>query len=1126
LRRSSSVLASLAALVVVVPAGASLQPVRRDFGELQAPRLRAGTIDVSATHRSGRVRVVVRLAQPPLAAWRAENRTRGSVAREKLDVGASSSRAYLARLAEAQRAAVARLRREVPEARIGRRFSVLLNALTVDLPARSLPMLVRQPFATRVYPSLRYTLATNASPALIGAGAAAVAKGMDGAGVKIGVVDDGVDPTNPFFRADGFAYPAGFPRGGARWTSPKVIVARSFPGPGAGKAGRLAVDPNASFHGTHVAGIAAGVAGTTAAAGPDHPATSGLSGVAPRAWIGNYRVFNVPTPLGNQALTPEIIAAFEAAVADGMDVINFSGGGPASEPVNDALIETIANVVAAGVVPVISSGNDRDEFGYGTAGSPGTAPDAISVAAVGNRQVFSQALTVASTGERIAFRPALETRIPAAWASNQTLTDVGTIVGSDGRPVDRFLCGPAGNPNQTRSTLPGGSLAGRIALASRGRCAFVTKAAIARAAGATGLVLVDNRAGEANPIPVPLVLPSGTVSDLDGARLRGLASASGGSVGVRITSGIERIENDHSGVITSFSSAGPTAFGHDLKPDVSAPGGQILSSTLPRFGGPFAVFDGTSMSAPHVSGAAALLVQRHPGWTPQQIKSALAATAGPAWADTARTVEAPVTLGGAGLVDVLRADDPKVFTEPSSASFGDLRSAEGLLVRVTDADGGSGTWSVELMSQAATSGASLDLPAAVVVPPGGEATLSLVARATAGATGGENYGFVVLRRGADVRRIPYFFLVSRPALAAVAARRLARFQTGDTRTGTSVVSRYGYPTAPFGQPADFGSAPPMQQDGAEKLYAFSLREPAANLGAVVLAATTGSVVDPWLLGAKDENSVQGYAGTPVNVNPLTFSYRFDIGAAGATFPRPATYYLAVDAGRDPFTGRLLAGQFVLQSWVNDVLPPLIAPVTTRVAAGRPTLVARVVDIGGTIVDPGSGVDPLSLTIGYRNVLVGAAAYDPISGIAIFPLPSAAPKLQAGSLALAMLASDNQEAKNVNVAGEDVLPNTSIRETRLRVVNGPTDTWIFPERLACLERRERLVVVAGSTATVRSVRFTIDGRRIATVRRGAAGLYTADWRPRGLGKGRHVLRSVVTDARGRTAEAQRPVRACS
>ena len=212
--------------------------------------------------------------------------------------------------------------------------------------------------------------------------------------MKIAVVDDGVDPENRFFDPAGFSYPAGFPKGGTKWTTPKVIVARAFVGAGADERSRLALDRRASFHGTHVAGIAAGNAGTTAPSGGDHPETPGLSGVAPRAQIGNYRIFNVPTPVGHVGNTPEIVAAFESAVRDGMDVINFSGGGPQTDPASDALVEAVRNVAAAGVVPVISAGNDRDDYGLGSAGSPGTAPDAISVAALSNSHVFAPALSV------------------------------------------------------------------------------------------------------------------------------------------------------------------------------------------------------------------------------------------------------------------------------------------------------------------------------------------------------------------------------------------------------------------------------------------------------------------------------------------------------------------------------------------------------------------------------------------------------------------------------------------------------------------------------------------------------------------------------------------------------------
>ena len=115
----------------------------------------------------------------------------------------------------------------------------------------------------------------------------------------------------------------------------------------------------------------------------------------------------MPTPVGHVGNTPEIVAAFEAAVNDGMDVINFSGGGPQTDPLSDALVEAVRNVAAAGVVPVISAGNDRDDYGVGSAGSPGSAPDAISVAALSNSHVYAPALAVTASGA-----PEALTRIP------------------------------------------------------------------------------------------------------------------------------------------------------------------------------------------------------------------------------------------------------------------------------------------------------------------------------------------------------------------------------------------------------------------------------------------------------------------------------------------------------------------------------------------------------------------------------------------------------------------------------------------------------------------------------------------------------------------------------------------
>src|SRR5439155_1364197 len=122
-----------------------------------------------------------------------------------------------------------------------------------------------------------------------------------------------------------------------------------------------------------------------------------------------------------------------------------------------------------------------------------------------------------------------------------------------------------------------------------------------------------------------------------------------------------------------FSSGGPTDFSHALKPDVAAPGGQVLSASLPAYAGSsFAVLDGTSMATPHVSGAAALLREGHPDWTPAQIRSALVTTAAAAWGNTARTQEASVLLEGGGLVDLPAANDPLLFATPATLSLGTM----------------------------------------------------------------------------------------------------------------------------------------------------------------------------------------------------------------------------------------------------------------------------------------------------------------------------------------------------------------------------------------------------------------------------------------------------------------------
>ena len=288
----------------------------------------------------------------------------------------------------------------------------------------------------------------------------------------------------------------------------------------------------------------------------------------------------------------------------------------------------------------------------------------------------------------------------------------------------------------------------------------------------------DNRAGDPNPIPIAPGFPIAMISDLDGQRLVSATASTGGQAKITIGRDVLEIQTGRSGVITSFSSAGPTDFDHLLKPDISAPGAQILSSTLPEFAG-LAV---RRLRRDEHGDAA----HRRLGRPAPPAPSELDAEAGEVGADVdgrpglgghgAGRRRRRCSLEGAGLAWLPTADDPSLFTDPQSLSLGELNVDRGaqskqMLLNVSDAGGGDGTWQVELHPQSASTGASLDVSPMVIVAPGGDGMLTVTARAAADAVAGDDYGFLVLRRGNDTRRIPYDFFVGRPGLARATADR-------------------------------------------------------------------------------------------------------------------------------------------------------------------------------------------------------------------------------------------------------------------------------------------------------------------------------------------------------------------
>jgi subtilisin family serine protease len=332
--------------------------------------------------------VVVALEAPALAQAVQTSRVLSpAVKGRRLDLGSPMSRGYLAELERERLAVERRIRARIPSATIRWRYAVVLNGMAVKLAVRDVGLLSKIPGVWEVHAGGRYGATLDRGPELIGAddlwGGPSLPNA--GQGVKIGVVDDGVNQAHPFFDPAGYSYPAGFPKGQTGFTTPKVIAARAFaPATTTWRNARSPFDPLESQHGTHVAGIAAGNLTSAPVQG-----RAALSGAAPRAYIGNYKVLSTPSNFGLIDNAGEVIAGIEAAVRDGMDVINMSFGEFETDPVRNVVDRAVDGAAAAGVVPVAAAGNSFGDLGRGSIGSPATASRAIAVAAATKSNVLA-----------------------------------------------------------------------------------------------------------------------------------------------------------------------------------------------------------------------------------------------------------------------------------------------------------------------------------------------------------------------------------------------------------------------------------------------------------------------------------------------------------------------------------------------------------------------------------------------------------------------------------------------------------------------------------------------------------------------------------------------------------------
>jgi minor extracellular serine protease Vpr len=606
--------------------------------------------------------VIVQLKGDPLSTYSATKPAPG----KKIDFDSNAVKSYRAQLSALRNDFKQWLQTYAPKAKITGQYDVSLNAVAVQLNGTPKSTIQQAPQAQYVeYQGIYYPNVTDPDLTLINAFAAWGGGGGANAGkkagtandrVKVGVIDTGIDVTHPCFNDAGF--PVTPQQGPASLTNNKVIVAKVFNN----KAANLGLTPEAvQAHGTHVAGTVGCDYGLT------NPSTTvdgvivgyGVLGVAPAAQLGNYNVF--PGPIDN-VRSEDLLNALEAAYADGMDIVNMSIGG-GFPGVQDLVTKAVDDLDQANMISAVAAGNSGP--GFFTIESPGSAARALTAGAV-------------TVGHWIGVNVTDDTN---AASFNAAVGDFGPYGVDTTGPLSANLgtfCG-------TQTT----TLTNQIALINRGTCTFSEKIRNAQTNGAVGAIIVNNVFGPpiamgSDGTPNQPTIPGVMVGI---ANLTSLNARTGDTFTIHSTKTyIQNVPADND-FLAGFSSRGPTDVDFRVKPDVTAPGVNVLSS-IPNSGPEscasppcWAFMQGTSMATPHLAGSAAVVLGQHPSWASWQVRSAVVNTA------DSPTVKNPSPPGallttlnavGTGRENLLSAVNAKVALDPVSVSFGSIPSISGI----------------------------------------------------------------------------------------------------------------------------------------------------------------------------------------------------------------------------------------------------------------------------------------------------------------------------------------------------------------------------------------------------------------------------------------------------------------
>jgi subtilisin family serine protease len=540
--------------------------------------------------------------------------------------------------------------------RILHSFHRLLDATVVEAPNLTAADLETLPGVRRAFPVLRGHLHLDRALALNGISAAWAQLGAwerAGEGMKIAILDTGIDISHPGFQDDSLPIPEGFPRANRdsdlAAANHKVIVNRSYEDLLPGFTGQPSVR-DVIGHGTAVAMAAAGV--------PHQAPVGWVAGAAPKAWLGAYKIFGGP----DGSTTSDIfIRALEDAVNDGMDVINISlGFTPVARPEDDPIARAVERAIARGVIVVQSAGNRGPE--PASTSSPGQAPNIITVGAQPNDRVLMATVTAGA-----------ETTLPAL-AGRVVLPEPLTAPAADVAALDG-----AGLACQR---LPAESLTGAIAVILRGECDFETKLFNAEAAGARGAVIYSDERPIGPWDPQRATLPALMVSNASGRAIRRLMDDAAGDLTLTL-----RFQNGAFPAdpitVSEFSSRGPSPVAR-IQPDLIAVGQALYTAAVPGAAevasdAGYRAVNGTSFSAPLVAGAAAVLKAARPGLTPAQYRSLLTNTAAPI---APNGDPLPVLSTGAGMLNLDAALRARATVVPATLSFGAAASSANLFAEL------------------------------------------------------------------------------------------------------------------------------------------------------------------------------------------------------------------------------------------------------------------------------------------------------------------------------------------------------------------------------------------------------------------------------------------------------------